>query len=124
MIPDPTSSRKSSQTLLFWGFRRMVDPVVKLIPPPATPVARPSENRLSMRAEHKASLGNVATEAAAIAGAAAKIVQSAHEALANGGAIQIQPQIAFLNGSLARLIKDWGVVEHLQKHGVRQRTTR
>lgn len=81
------------------------------------PIARPSEGRLSMRAEHKTALQHVASEAAAIAGAAGRIVVTAQEALERGGDVSIQSQVQFLTGAYARLIKDLGVVEHLQKHG-------
>lgn len=95
--------------------------VITRIPVPRNEPQRPSENRLSMRAEHKGAVQNVANEAAAIAGAAAKIVQIVQQALAEGGSISIQTQVAFITGAQARLLKDLGVVEHLQRHGVQQK---
>lgn len=92
----------------------MNTPVIKVLPPP---VRRPSETRLSMRAELRGAVGNVQKEAAGIAGAAAKIVAASQEALTDGGNISIQGQVAYLTGALARLMKDLGVVEHLQRHG-------
>jgi hypothetical protein len=98
----------------------MSSTIVK-IPVPRSEPARPSENRLSMRAEHKGAIQNVANEAAAIAGAAAKIVQAAQAALVEGGTLSIQSQSAFIAGAYLRLIKDLGVIEHLQRHGTQQR---
>jgi hypothetical protein len=94
---------------------------VVLIPVPRREPQRPSENRLSMRAEHKGAVTQIANEAAAIAGAAAKIVQASQQALSEGGTLSIQAQATFLTGAYLRLLKDLGVVEHLQKHGTQQK---
>ena len=45
----------------------------------------------------------------------------AQEVLDQGGHLLVQPRIAFLTGSLARMIKDWGVIEQLQADGAGQR---
>jgi ribosomal protein S1 len=81
-------------------------------------INRPSEVRQSMRAEHESAVRNVEKEAEAIAGNAQRIAMAIREALDSGGIVQVQPQVAFITGSLMRLVKDLGVAEHLQKHGV------
>jgi hypothetical protein len=78
---------------------------------------RPFEERRStLRAAHRRSLRAIAEGATQLASAAERIAQVAEEAH-NASArshIQVQPQINFLTGALARLIKDWGVLEHIQ----------
>lgn len=80
-------------------------------------IDRPSETRLSMRAELQGSMRNVAQEAEGIARAAIKIANMIEETATKGGTVQIQPQVVYLTGAMARMMKDLGVVEHLQKHG-------
>lgn len=80
---------------------------------------RPSDTRLSMKAELNGAMNNVSAEAESIAGAAAKIVQRIEEIRQQGGLLNVQPQIMFLTGAMARMMKDLGVAEHLQKHGTR-----
>lgn len=82
-------------------------------------INRPSEARLSMKAELNGAMNNVLTEAESIAGAATKIVQKIQEIRQQGGMLNIQPQIMFLTGAMARMMKDLGVAEHLQRHGTR-----
>lgn len=82
-------------------------------------VHRPSETRLSMKAELNGAMTNVLNECEAIAGAATKIAQKIEETRNTGGMLNIQPQIMFLTGAMARMLKDLGVAEHLQKHGTR-----
>ena len=74
-----------------------------------------AERRQQLRADHKRKVTVVATEAANIADCAQRVAAAADEARENGNLLSIQPQIGYLTGALARLIKDWGVVEHLQK---------
>lgn len=69
---------------------------------------------------HKTRLSQIEAEAAALAGTCQKIAQQAAEVLEKGGALQVQPQIAFITGSVARMVKDWGVIEQLQSVGVVQ----
>jgi hypothetical protein len=73
------------------------------------------ERRQQLRADHKRKVTVVATEAANIADCAQRVANAADEARESGDHLNIQPQIGYLTGALARLIKDWGVVEHLQK---------
>lgn len=82
-------------------------------------INRPSEIRLTMKAELNGAMNNVLTEAEGIAGAATKIAQKIQEIRDRGGMLNIQPQIMYLTGAMARMMKDLGVVEHLQKHGTR-----
>lgn len=70
---------------------------------------------------HKGRLNNIMDEAEHLAGTMTKIANECREVLEQGGQLHAQPQVAFATGSLARLIKDWGVVEQLQQDGVSQR---
>ena len=79
----------------------------------------PGESRLQQ--QHRSRLEQLRNELTAIAGAAAKAAQAINQVLDTGGSAQIQPQISFLTGAFARTTKDWGVVEHLQAEGARQR---
>lgn len=73
--------------------------------------------RQSIRADLTDRLRHIAQDAEAFAACAEKLGQMAEEAAKNGTAVILQPQVQFLTGALARLQKDWGVVEHLQRHG-------
>jgi hypothetical protein len=75
---------------------------------------RRMERRSQLKLAHGSKTTALAQEADRIIGCAQLIAHAAEEAAANGTPLQIQPQIAFLTGSLARLIKDWGAVEYLQ----------
>jgi len=55
-------------------------------------------------------LAEIATGAAALAGAATKVSQASEQVFEHGGTINIQPQVAFMTGAMARLLKDWGVL--------------
>ena len=66
-------------------------------------------------------LEQIRAEATSIAGTAVKISQAINEVLDRGGMTHIQPQMAFLTSAIARMTKDWGVVEHLQSLGTSQR---
>lgn len=72
----------------------------------------PSQRALRKRLE------GIRDEAIALASAAARISQAAQQSLERGGILSIQPQVAFVTGAQARMMKDWGVVEHLQGQGV------
>ena len=74
-----------------------------------------AERRQQLRGEHRRQLVTIGHGADGIADCAKRIAQAADEAHANGGTLNVQSQINFLTGALARLIKDWGVCEHLQK---------
>lgn len=82
-------------------------------------INRPSETRLTMKTELNAAMDHVVAEAEGIAGAATKIVQKIEEVRQQGGVLNIQPQIMYLTGAMARMLKDIGVAEHLNKHGIR-----
>ena len=73
-----------------------------------------------LKAMHATKLKSILTDAEAVSGTMLKIVHEINQVLDQGGVIHIQPQIAFLTGSLARMNKDWGVIEHLQLQGVSQ----
>ena len=95
----------------------MTDNVARLSTKPAATVHCEPDSKVSMRAEHVTALGYVAEEAAKIAAAATRIVQSVQETNTRSGVLAIQPQVQFLAGTQTRLLKDWGVIEHLQAHG-------
>lgn len=89
--------------------------IAQLVPAPR--VHREPPGVVSMRDEHKATLANIAAEAAAIAGIASRIGLAAHEIMRDGGTISMQAQINYLTGALMRLNKDWAIVERLQGRG-------
>lgn len=74
-----------------------------------------------VQALHRARIETIRNEAIALGGTVSKIAAALTQALEKGGAANIQPQIAYLTGAHARMLKDWGVVEQLQQHGVTQR---
>jgi hypothetical protein len=76
-----------------------------------------------MHAQHRIRLAQLQTEADNLAGAARKISDTIAETLARGGSVSIQPQIAFITGSMLRMMKDWGVIEQLQQQGTQHRPT-
>lgn len=90
--------------------------IARLVRTPPT-IHREPESKVTMRAEHKTALHNIADEAARIALTATRIVQAVQELQSRGGALSIQPQVNFLTGAHIRLVKDWSIVEHLQAHG-------
>jgi hypothetical protein len=73
------------------------------------------------RTIYAARLALIRDEAASLATAAAKVVGAIEQVLEQGGAASIQPQMAFMSGEMARMTKDWGVVEYLQAQGVSAR---
>lgn len=68
----------------------------------------------SLRIQRRNRLRTIAREAEAAAQTAAKLCGAAKEAEASHTRLEVQHYIAFLTGALARIQKDWGVVEHLQ----------
>lgn len=80
-------------------------------------VTRPPQSHAAIQAELATALKHALEEAEGIAGNASLIAHAIAEAQANGGQISVQNQINYLTGAFARLLKDLGVVEHLQKHG-------
>lgn len=68
----------------------------------------------SLRIQRRTRIRAIAREAEAAAQTAAKLCHAAKEAEATNGLLDVQHYLAFLTGALARLQKDWGVVEHLQ----------
>lgn len=75
------------------------------------------QSHAAIAAELQTALKNSLGEAEGIAFNATLIANAIAEAQANGGQIQVQGQINYLTGAMARLLKDLGVVEHLQRHG-------
>jgi hypothetical protein len=64
-------------------------------------------------------------EADQLAGAARKLQLMLLQSLDSGQTVSVQPQVNYLTGSLARIQKDWGVVEMLAQQGFthKKRTT-
>ncbi len=59
------------------------------------------------------------TELIQLAATATKLAEELDEVLQEkGGLVQHQPKINFITGAYARILKDAGVVEHLQSLGV------
>ena len=56
-------------------------------------------------------------ELEALLGVANKLVNEVNEVGSTGGTLVIQPQLNYLTGCVARIQKDFGVIEHLQTHG-------
>lgn len=77
--------------------------------------------RTDVVALHRTRVSQMLEEAEALAGTMTKVSQVCRQTLEQGGQVSIQPQMAFAVGSLARLLKDEGVVEQLQGSGVSQR---
>jgi hypothetical protein len=73
------------------------------------------------RTIYTARLALIRDEAASLATAATKVVGAIEQAIEQGGTASIQSQMAFLAGEMARMTKDWGVVEYLQAQGVSAR---
>ena len=71
--------------------------------------------------DHRRALEQIRDAAISVAGTAAKIAEAANEVLDKGGTLNVQPQLAFITGAHARMLKDQGVVEHLQKRGTSQK---
>lgn len=70
---------------------------------------------------HRDRLEQIRNDALGVAGAANKIAQSITQVLENGGTIETQRQMHFITGAYARMLKDFGVVEQLQKEGATQK---
>lgn len=68
----------------------------------------------SLRIQRRTRLRAIAREAEALAQTAYKLHQAAQEAEQRGASLDVQHYMAFLTGAHARVLKDWGVVEHLQ----------
>ena len=73
-----------------------------------------------LRTEHRTRERNIQAVAEELASTARLIAAKCEECLVQGGQIGIQPQMQFLVGALARLLKDQGVVEAQQQHGATQ----
>ena len=73
---------------------------------------------------HRRKVESLARDAEEAAGTLRLIANRLAETLERGGAASIQPQMAFLFGALARMQKDWGVVEHLQAQGAALKSAR
>lgn len=73
------------------------------------------------QATHRKRLQAIRDDAMSVSGTTLKIAQAINQLLENGGILNAQPQIAFLTGAYARILKDIGVIEHLQSQGVIQK---
>lgn len=73
-----------------------------------------NENTHSRRLERHRRLGRIAEAANQLAHAATLVMHRAEEADAQGGRLVAAEQMNFLVGAMMRLVKDVGVVEHLQ----------
>ena len=82
-------------------------------------VDKPGE--ASMQSDHRKRVLQIREDAVSLAGTAHKIVEAANQVLEQGGFFSIQGQMAFITGAHARMMKDIGVVEHLQNKGVSQK---
>lgn len=78
----------------------------------------------SLRIQRRTRLRAIAREAEAAAQTAHKLHQAALEAESTGSNLDVQHYVAFLTGALARVQKDWGVVEHLQAIAAEQKGPR
>lgn len=67
-----------------------------------------------MRSAHRRALSNAITEMEGIAGNATLVINMLQESLAQNTNVQVQPQVNYINGALARFLKDQGVIEHMQ----------
>jgi hypothetical protein len=67
-----------------------------------------------LKAARTQKLRAIAEDAANLAGCAQRVSEAAREAADGVGAAQLQKQMAFLTGALARMQKDWGAVEYIQ----------
>lgn len=67
---------------------------------------------------HRSRLKHIQEEVEGLAGAFTHIANQCQEVLDNGGTLQIQPQLHYAWGAIARLLKDCGVIEQLQGDGV------
>ena len=56
-----------------------------------------------------------------MSGTTLKVAQAINQVLEHGGTVNVQPQMSFMTGAYARMLKDLGVVEYLQAQGVTQR---
>lgn len=74
-----------------------------------------------MQAAHRKRIEAIRDEAIQVAGTAAKIAAAMTQVLERGGAVSVQPQLAFLTGAHARMAKDVGVLEFLQGQGIVQK---
>ncbi|MBM3271702.1 hypothetical protein FJY94_00220 [Candidatus Kaiserbacteria bacterium] len=75
----------------------------------------------SLQDQHKLRLTAILREAEAAAGNLQMIISEIKQVLEQGGTISIQAQMAFVFGAFLRMQKDWGVTEHVQQLGARQK---
>lgn len=68
----------------------------------------------TLRIQRRNRLRAIQREAEGLAQTSARIAGACAQAEALSERLDIQPQVQFLVGALARVQKDWGVVEHLQ----------
>lgn len=88
---------------------------------------RPPDSTVTLARDYNGTIDHLVVEAANVASAATRIVQMAnqarHAAAANQSdvVLSVTQQILFLTGAMHRLMKDVGVVEHMQARGARTR---
>jgi hypothetical protein len=73
-----------------------------------------SNSAPTLKEVRAAKLKALIVEADSLAGTARHVEQAATEALAEGNDVNLQKQMAFMTGALARMLKDWGAIEYLQ----------
>jgi hypothetical protein len=66
-----------------------------------------------MRSARRAALAHAITEAEGLATTAARLAGALQEALEVGTVPALGPQLNYITGAHARLLKDCGVIEHL-----------
>lgn len=74
----------------------------------------PNYGSTQLQASYRAKLAAFRTEADAMRGVLQQLVHEAEEVLERGGELNVQPKMGFLIGAHARLLKDYGALEHFQ----------
>jgi hypothetical protein len=77
-------------------------------------VKSPSHGSESLQAQYRGKLKGLRDELEKMAGTANYLIHVIDEISEKGGNLSVQDKINFLTGSLARIQKDYGVIEHLQ----------
>lgn len=77
-----------------------------------------TERFSGLQATLRTRLEQMKKDAESTAGTAQKAAQAIAEILEKGGTLDIQPQMNFLTGAHARMVKDYGVIEFLLRQGV------
>jgi len=75
-----------------------------------------AERRHQLKSAHHEKLASLAQDALSVAEAAKRVAQAAAEAAHEHHHLNVATQMHFLTGALMRMVKDVGVIEHLQKY--------